>query len=132
MPNISQIRVCSADLAVDTGWDCACLPLLTRVGGLLLRALLLGSVLDLGAADLRFLDEAFRGFDLITLTAFVPFLVSGATEARFFAPVFFARFAFGADDWRSRLGALVVLFLSVIQRLPSAHSPAGRAHVIPQ
>ncbi len=102
-PNMSQIRVCSADLAFVAGAAAGVSTALTRTGGLLLRLTGLGGALALGATDLRFF-----GGDLL------------------------GRFAFGAVDLRFFAGAFVVLFFTVILRLLSAHSLADRVRATRQ
>ena len=85
MPNMSQMRVCSAGLLLAAFLGAGASMLLTRTGGLLLR-------------------EAAFGFALA--------LALGAVDLRFFAGAFVVRLAlaFGAADLRFFAGAFVVLF----------------------
>jgi hypothetical protein len=64
MPNISQMRVCSADLGFARFLAAGAGMLLTRGGSMLLRALVfVGLAFAFGAVDLRFLADAFVVFD---------------------------------------------------------------------
>ena len=91
MPNMSQMRVCNADLALAVFLGAGASTLLARTGGLLLRAAVFGLALALGAVDLRFFAGAF-----VVRLAFA----LGGVDARFFAGAFVVRLAlaFGAAD----------------------------------
>jgi hypothetical protein len=61
MPNISQMRVCNADLVFAAISGAGASTAFARTGGLLLRALVFGLALAfaLGGKDLRFFADAF-------------------------------------------------------------------------
>jgi len=84
MPNMSQMRVCSADLAFAAFLGAGASALFKRTGGLLPRVAVFRFALAFG------------------------FALSGAA-LRFFAGAL-AAFAFGAADLRFFAGAFVVLF----------------------
>jgi hypothetical protein len=111
---MSQMRVCSAGLAFPGFLGAGASTLCTRTGGLLLRALVWGFALALGAADLRFFAGALLarfalgGADFAG--GFVVRFAFGATDARFLAGAFVVRLAFGAVDFRFLAGGFVVLF----------------------
>jgi hypothetical protein len=114
MPNMSQMRVWRADFVVLAFFGADFGTAVTRTGGLLLRALVLGFAL--GATDPRFLGGALLPrLDLGAADfagAFVVRFALAATEARFFAGGLVVRLAFalGAVDFRFFGGAFVVLF----------------------
>jgi hypothetical protein len=102
-PNISQMRVCNADLGFAGFRAAGAGMLLTRGGGMLLRALVFAGLaftalaFVLGAVDFRFFAAALGAFDLGETD------LDGAFGARLV-------FALGATDLRFLAGAFVVLF----------------------